>query len=146
MNSILLDNDDEPTPKSEGSNSPILSIVPEPESIVEPPAEKKVEDIPPVLTSSSEQDSLAENIRRSGLAYSAAIAFVASVVFMLVIGWGADLLLGTSPWGIVVGIVLGSVIGFVQFFRINSQIFKKPSETGSGRILDTDPKDEKPVE
>jgi F0F1-type ATP synthase assembly protein I len=32
--------------------------------------------------------------------------------------------LGSSPWGIVAGIVLGSLIGFVQFFRITSQIFK----------------------
>jgi F0F1-type ATP synthase assembly protein I len=43
---------------------------------------------------------------------------------MLIIGWGADLLLGSSPWGIVAGIVLGSIIGFVQFFRITSRIFK----------------------
>jgi F0F1-type ATP synthase assembly protein I len=44
---------------------------------------------------------------------------------MLILGWGADLLLGSAPWGVVVGIVLGSVIGFVQLFRISSQIFKK---------------------
>jgi len=44
---------------------------------------------------------------------------------MLILGWGADLLLGTKPFGIVVGIVLGSVIGFIQFFRLTSQIFKK---------------------
>ena len=59
------------------------------------------------------------------MAWSAGIAFFAAVVFMLILGWGADLLLGTSPWGIVGGIVLGSIIGFVQFFRITSQIFKK---------------------
>ena len=37
---------------------------------------------------------------------------------MLILGWGADLLLGSAPWGIVGGIVLGSLIGFIQFFRI----------------------------
>jgi F0F1-type ATP synthase assembly protein I len=68
---------------------------------------------------------MAESVRRSGLAYSAGIAFVAAVVFMLILGWGADLLLGSSPWGVVIGIVLGSAIGFVQLFRISSQIFKK---------------------
>jgi F0F1-type ATP synthase assembly protein I len=42
---------------------------------------------------------------------------------MLFIGWLVDLLVGTSPWGIVGGIVLGSIIGFMQFFRITRQIF-----------------------
>lgn len=69
-----------------------------------------------------------ENVRRSGLAWSAGIAFFGSVAFTLFLGWLADLILGSSPWGIVGGIVLGSVIGFIQFFRISSQIFgpKKP--------------------
>ncbi len=77
------------------------------------------------VISEAEPESMAETVRRSGLAYSAGIAFVAAVVFMLILGWGADLLLGTSPWGVVAGIVLGSTIGFIQLFRISSQIFKK---------------------
>ena len=77
------------------------------------------------VISRAEPESVAETVRRSGLAWSAGIAFFAAVVFMLILGWGADVLLGTSPWGIVGGIVLGSIIGFVQFFRITSQIFKK---------------------
>ena len=77
------------------------------------------------VISEAEPESMAESVRRSGLAYSAGIAFAAAVVFMLILGWGADLLLGSSPWGVVVGIVLGSAIGFVQLFRISSQIFKK---------------------
>ncbi len=77
------------------------------------------------VISKGESQSTAETIRQSGLAWSAGIAFTAAVVFMLILGWGADVLLGTSPWGIVGGIVLGSIIGFVQFFRVTSQIFKK---------------------
>lgn len=77
------------------------------------------------VISEAEPETMAETVRRSGLAYSAGIAFVAAVVFMLILGWGADLLLGSSPWGVVVGIILGSVIGFIQLFRISSQIFKK---------------------
>lgn len=73
----------------------------------------------------TEPESMTETVRRSGLAWSAGVAFFAAVVFMLVLGWGADVLLGSSPWGIVGGIVLGSIIGFIQFFRITSQIFKK---------------------
>ena len=77
------------------------------------------------VISEAEAETFAQTARRSGLAWSAGIAFFASVVFMLIIGWFADLLFGSSPWGIVGGIVLGSLIGFVQLFRLSSQIFKK---------------------
>lgn len=67
-------------------------------------------------------ESSAETMRKTGLAWSAAIVFFGSVVFMLILGWFADLLFGSSPWGIVVGIILGSIIGFMQFFKITSRI------------------------
>ncbi|MEO8649226.1 MAG: AtpZ/AtpI family protein [Acidobacteriota bacterium] len=79
----------------------------------------------PFILSEAPPDSLAETARRSGLAWSAGIVFFAAVLFMLIIGWGADLLFGTSPWGMVAGIVIGSLIGFIQFFRLTSQIFKQ---------------------
>ena len=85
----------------------------------EPPTEE------PFILSETEPQSLSENARQSGLAYSAGIVLFASVAFMLVLGWGADLLLGSSPWGIVSGIAIGALIGFFQFFRLTSQIFKK---------------------
>jgi F0F1-type ATP synthase assembly protein I len=69
-------------------------------------------------------ESQAETIRKSGLAYAAAITLFGSIVFLLIIGWFADTLLGTSPWGVVGGVVLGSIIGFLQFFRMTSQILK----------------------
>jgi F0F1-type ATP synthase assembly protein I len=69
-------------------------------------------------------ESQAETIRKSGLAYAAAITLFGSIVFLLIIGWFADTLLGTSPWGKVGGVVLGSIIGFLQFFRMTSQILK----------------------
>jgi F0F1-type ATP synthase assembly protein I len=67
-------------------------------------------------------ESQAETIRKSGLAYAAAITLFASIAFLLIIGWFADLFLGTSPWGTLAGIILGAIIGFFQFFRITSQI------------------------
>ncbi|MDI1241040.1 MAG: AtpZ/AtpI family protein [bacterium] len=86
-------------------------------------SDKQAEE--PFILSEVEPQSLGENIRQSGLAYSAGIVLFASVAFMLVIGWGADLLFGSSPWGIVVGLTLGALVGFFQFFRLTSQIFKK---------------------
>ncbi len=73
-----------------------------------------------------------ESYRRSGLAWSMGIVFFGSVIFMLGLGWLADLVLGSSPWGLVSGIVLGSIIGFVQFFRISSQIFARDKSTDNG--------------
>lgn len=94
----------------------------------------------------AEPESQVEVYRRAGLAWSAAIALFGSVVFMLAIGWVADVLLGSSPWGIVAGIVIGAVIGFLQFFRITSQIlnrgssdFEKVSLRGSGEESAPDP-------
>jgi F0F1-type ATP synthase assembly protein I len=86
-------------------------------------------------------DSIAETSRKSGLAFSAGIAFFGSIVFMLLLGWFVDLWLGSSPWGIVLGIVLGSVIGFVQFFRLSSQILGKTSGPSEQPLFRDDDKD-----
>lgn len=86
-------------------------------------------------------ESAAENVRRSGLAWSAGIVLFTSIAFTLFLGWIADLLLGSSPWGLVGGIILGSVIGFVQFFRISSQIFASSDSKSSPQTLFDDEKD-----
>ena len=67
----------------------------------------------------------AESVRNSGLAWSTGIVLFGSIVLMMLIGWGADLLFGTAPWGMVGGLVIGAVIGFVQLFRVSSEIFRK---------------------
>lgn len=63
-------------------------------------------------------------VRNSGLAYGAGISLIGSVVVMLGIGWLVDSYLDSSPFGTVAGIVIGAVVGFYQFFRITSRIFK----------------------
>jgi ATP synthase protein I len=70
-------------------------------------------------------EKAAETIRRSGLAYAAVAALVGSVVFMLILGWLIDSFFGTGPYFLVGGIILGSIIGFLQFFRVTAQIFPK---------------------
>ncbi len=96
-NSFLDDEPAEAGPEITGSSEPVMEQY-------EPPSNN-------------------ESVRRSGLAWSAGIVFFGAIVFMLFLGWIGDQLLGTSPWGLVGGIVLGSIIGFVQFFRISSQIY-----------------------
>ncbi len=94
--------------------------------------EEKVNSDDPFVPLPYSPASQGESIRQSGLAWSAGIAFFGSVAFTLFLGWIADLLLGIFPWGIVGGIVLGSIIGFLQFFRITSRIF--PSKKGGPEI------------
>ena len=84
----------------------------------------KADDYEIFSQSAYQTESSDETIRKSGLAYSAAIILFGSIVFTLILGWFADLLFGTAPWGKVGGIVLGAVIGFIQFFRTTSQILK----------------------
>ncbi len=117
-------------------NEPDPSFPPEPEIFGESPSND-----PPPLAYATE--SMSETTRKSGLAWSAGIVFFGSVAFTLVLGWFADLLFGSSPWGIVGGIVLGSIIGFIQFFRITSQIFGKNAEqeTPPRTLISNDPDD-----
>ncbi|MFL6373279.1 MAG: AtpZ/AtpI family protein [Pyrinomonadaceae bacterium] len=82
-----------------------------------------------------EPESQAESARRSGLGYAAGITFFATIAFMIFIGWGADLLLGSKPWGMVGGIILGAVIAFIQFFRITNRIYQKPKDMPSEKPL-----------
>jgi len=69
-------------------------------------------------------DEMGRTVRNSGLAYGAGISLVGSVVVMLGVGWGIDAYFDSSPIGVVSGILVGSIVGFYQFFRITARIFK----------------------
>lgn len=67
-------------------------------------------------------ENAGETIRKSGLAYGAAITLFAAVLIFLGLGYALDLWLKSAPWGLVGGVVLGAVVGFYQFVRIANQI------------------------
>lgn len=92
--------------------------------------ETKVENFPAETT--------AENLRKTGLAWSAATVLGGSVIFMMILGWFFDLVFGSKPWGIVGGIVIGAIVGFIQFFRITSQIFKNEKGHSTGILGEKD--------
>jgi ATP synthase protein I len=70
----------------------------------------------------AKEDDPQEINRKSGLAYAAAFGLFSAVVAGLVVGWVLDRWLGTRPWILVAGIVLGAVAGFYQFIRITSKL------------------------
>ena len=61
--------------------------------------------------------------RKAGFAYAAGIALFASVVTFCAIGYFLDRWLGTQPWFLVGGIVLGSALGLFEFIRISSKTY-----------------------
>ena len=64
-----------------------------------------------------------EENRKSGFAYAAGIALFASVVTFCAAGWLLDKWLGTQPWFLIGGIVLGSAAGLYQFVRLSSKTY-----------------------
>ena len=105
---------------------------------IDVPDQNRIEKIAEVVSTTGEKELISvpekdfktenpsETIRRSGLAWSAAMILFGSVAVMTLFGWLADLRFTTQPWGLVIGIVLGAVIGFIQFFRTTAQIFNDP--------------------
>lgn len=67
-------------------------------------------------------ENSAEATRRTGVMYAAVMSLVFSVLSCLLAGLALDRLLDTSPWLVVVGIVVGAIVGFYQFIRLTSRI------------------------
>ena len=63
-----------------------------------------------------------ETNRKTGLAYAAALSLYAAVASGLIGGWLLDRWLGTRPWLLVSGIVLGAAAGFYEFIRQTSKL------------------------
>ena len=60
--------------------------------------------------------------RKSGMAYAAALTLFFSVAALTGVGWLFDRWLGTGPWLLVAGLVLGAVAGFYEFIRLTSKL------------------------
>ncbi len=71
------------------------------------------------------KETPAETARKTGLAWSAGLTLFMSVGVLTGLGYLADFYFLSSPKGLIGGIILGSVIGFYQFFKLTSQIIKK---------------------
>ena len=64
-----------------------------------------------------------EENRKAGFAYAAGFTVFASVAAFTGIGWMLDKWLGTQPWCLVGGVVLGSAAGLFEFVRLSSKTY-----------------------
>jgi ATP synthase protein I len=63
-----------------------------------------------------------ETNRKSGVAYAAALTLFASVVTGGGLGWLGDRWLGTAPWLLLAGFILGAAAGFYEFSRLTAKL------------------------
>ena len=60
------------------------------------------------------------------LGFRLAADFVAGIVLGAALGWGFDRLLGTSPWGLVVFVLLGFAAGILSVLRSSGLVNPGP--------------------
>jgi F0F1-type ATP synthase assembly protein I len=63
-----------------------------------------------------------ETNRRSGIAYAAGLNLFVCVIGFSGLGWLLDRWLGTAPYCLAGGVVVGAVAGFYQFVRLTSKL------------------------
>ncbi len=66
------------------------------------------------------KDSDPDGIREASRMYAAGFTLFGAVAVCLGVGWLLDYWLGTSPWLMVAGIVLGSIVGLYEFVRLST--------------------------
>jgi ATP synthase protein I len=64
-----------------------------------------------------------EENRKAGFAYAAGFTVFASVAACTGIGYLLDRWLGTQPWCLLGGMVIGSAIGLWEFVRLSSKTY-----------------------
>ena len=83
----------------------------------------KSPDSPKSTESPDSSRPSAEDNRKAGFAYAAGFTLFAVVAAFTGFGYLMDLWLGTEPWCLVGGIVLGSAAGLFQFVRLSSRTY-----------------------
>jgi F0F1-type ATP synthase assembly protein I len=61
--------------------------------------------------------SLQENVKRSGSAAGAAYTLIGAIVLLGAVGYGVDYWQGTTPWGLLVGLLVGMAVGFYELAK-----------------------------
>lgn len=68
-----------------------------------------------LLERSTEQ--LQENMERAGPAAGASYTLIGAIIVLGAIGYSLDAWRGTGPWGLIIGLMLGIVVGMWELAR-----------------------------
>jgi F0F1-type ATP synthase assembly protein I len=60
---------------------------------------------------------LQENLRRSGPAVVAGYTLIGAIGLLGGLGYAVDAWQGTTPWGLLIGLLLGVVVGFYELAK-----------------------------
>jgi ATP synthase protein I len=58
-----------------------------------------------------------ENVGRAGPAAAASYSLIGAIVVLGGVGYAVDRWLGSAPWGLFVGLLLGVVVGFYELVK-----------------------------
>ena len=61
--------------------------------------------------------SLQDNVTRSGPVAGASYTLIGGIILLGGIGYGIDQWQGTAPWGLVIGLALGIIVGFYELVK-----------------------------
>jgi F0F1-type ATP synthase assembly protein I len=61
--------------------------------------------------------SLQDNLRRSGSAAGASYTLIGAIFLLGAVGYAVDRWLGTSPWFLLGGLLLGLIVGFYELAK-----------------------------
>ncbi len=75
-----------------------------------------------------EGEDAATSYRRAGPYLDASWQLIGSLGLWTLVGWLLDKKLGTGPWLLVAGSLLGMGLGFYLFFRIIAEIGKRKTK------------------
>jgi ATP synthase protein I len=86
-----------------------------------------------------EDDAQAAELRKApsstgamALGMRAMSDLVAAVVVGAGLGWGLDHLVGSDPWGLIVGLGLGAAAGFLGVYRLAAGTTTGPTDGSAG--------------
>jgi ATP synthase protein I len=77
-----------------------------------------------------------------GMAWRLSTELLAAVLVGFLLGYGVDTLLGSRPWGTLVGLAFGIAAGFMGVFRTAAAMDAKNADIPIGDDLPPDSRDE----